>query len=579
MKLAKLDKHIAAFALSILLALACVPSLAFAEGSSADESSSAAAEAEAAAETEAAAGEAAAEVQDDSPSKDSASASKSEGGKVKDSAKSKVESALERGAASDDGDYDSIDADSAGTVFTFTTPISNTKVESDLYWAGDTLGLFDSRVGNDVLAFGREVTFSGSNVDNDVRVAGQEVTFADVVVQDNVNIAAFEVEIDSASAATGYYVGGGAIDYEGTSKRFIAYGQTIYFDGVVEGDVTLSAQDIVIGPNAQVTGTLDIRSGQSLELLEIPPSAQIAHIDTTLNQPNTIDQITQIRAMIAPYFQVGSMLFIVVSFILLGLAMLWGFGHKLTEANRLVRHYPLAMLVLGCIALMLMFVAVSLGALLIFTIPFAAVVLLILLVAAIVCVPFTGSSLMLMLRRRMRPSVCVIFGTAIGGCLVFVPYVNAVVFIGSMIYFVGYLVNIAMFGHDREHDASFHMRESDEDAPGGKASGILPTTTPSMVASPILAVAAAGSAAEPAIGFDEALLEEDLFEGGREDAPANAELDALQDGPGGTAGVNPVDEVGEGAADGPESGSDEDAAGGSGDDPEGGCEAPSEGDS
>ena len=419
-----------------------------------------------------------------SGAKDDAAAGAKESNPKKetDSPKAEEESAVARALSRDATadviefrDVSGISADSAGSVFTFVTPLISTEIGGDLYWLGDPLKLANSRVGNDVMGAGFNSEFTNTAIRGDVRLLAQRARMQNAVIQGNVDLLGLNIDIDRRSAARGYYCGGGTIHFEGTSNRLIAYGQSIYFDGVVEGDVTLSAQDIYIGPNARVTGLLDIRSGQNLSTLDIPASAQIGRIDTNLDHPNTIDQITQIRAAIAPYFQVGSMLFLVVSFILLGLASLWGFGHKLTEADRLVHRYPLAVLVLGAIAILFAFVIVMLGAVLIFTIPLSIIVALAFGIAFIYCVPFTGASIALRLRDRIRPTLCVILGCAVGAALLFVPYVNAGVMVASMLYFVGYMINIVMFGHDAQHDSSFHSRQADEDAPSGKASGILPT--------------------------------------------------------------------------------------------------------
>ena len=401
---------------------------------------------------------------------------------------------------------DGVAPDTAGSAFTFVTPIKFTEIAGDLYWLGNNLGLSRSRIGNDLMAAAFHMDFSHSVIEGDIRIAGQSVSLSDTVVAGSVDVGALEVSIDGQSAATGYYCGAGNIHFEGAAKRFVAYGQSIYFDGVVDGDVTLSAQDIIIGPHAKISGLLDIRSGQSLSTLDIPATAQIGSIDTNLDHPNTIDQITQIRAAIAPYFQVGSMLFIVVSFVLLALAMLWGFGAKLNEANRLVRRYPLAVLVLGCIALMLAFVIIMLGTLLIFTIPLSLGVAFVLVAALIFCVPFTGASLALMLSNRIRPALCAIVGAALGAVLLFVPYVNTVVLAASLVYFVGYIVNISMFGHDEGHDASFPQRQADEDAPRGKARGILP------VAAVVADAMHEFSDDEPAIEFNDESAISDVLE-------------------------------------------------------------------
>ena len=406
----------------------------------------------------------------------STSSSAAAGGSAQEPA-SAVDRALDRQVIHENSRLSTVEGaepDTGGSTFTFVSPIKYAQIPGDVYWLSNHPQLIGSRVGNDVLGAGFEVEIRHTEVAGDVRVAGQTIALENSVIKGNADIIGVDVSVDSRTAANALYCGGGSVHFEGRSHGLFAYGQSIYFNGVVEGDVTLSAQDIVIGPDAIITGLLDIRSGQNLETLDIPASAQIGRIDTDLDQPNTIDQITQIRAAIAPYFQVGSMLFVVVSFILLGLAALWGFGPKLTEANRLVRRYPLAVLVLGCIAVMLMFVIVMLGTVLIFTIPLAIIIALAFLVSAIFCVPFTGASLALLFRRRVKPALCVIAGTAIGAVLLFVPYVNMVVFAASLVYFVGYFVNILMFGHDKYHDASFHARQADEDAPKGKASGILP---------------------------------------------------------------------------------------------------------
>ncbi len=390
-----------------------------------------------------------------------------------------VESALSREVISSNARLslpEDLSIDSGGSVFTITGTLDSAGISNDLYWAGNSLELSSSRIDDDVLSSGVHLNFKHSQILGDVRVFGQSITLTDTVIGGDVDAIGIDISIDDTSAANSYYCGASTISFSGSAKRFVAYGQSIYFDGVVDGDVSLSAQEIVIGPHARISGLLDIRSGQSLETLEIPAQAQISHLNTSLDDPNAIDQIAQIRSAIAPYFQVGSILFVVVAFALLGLAGLWVFGNKIEEANRLVRRYPFAILVLGVIVLLFMVIITLIGPVLVFTIPLSIIVALLLVVTLICCVPFTGSSVALMLLgKRLRPSFCVVIGAGVGGALLFVPYLNAVLIVVSLIYFVGYMINIVMFGHDNEHDAAFYERQADEDAPRGKASGILPT--------------------------------------------------------------------------------------------------------
>ena len=156
---------------------------------------------------------------------------------------------------------------------------------------------------------------------------------------------------------------------------------------------------------------------------------------------------------------------------------------------------------------MLAFVIIMLGTVLIFTIPLSLGVALVLIAALIFCIPFTGSSLALMLSNRIRPGICVVIGSTLGAILLFIPYVNTIAIAASLIYFVGYIVNISMFGHDDRHDASFHARQADEDAPHGKARGILPVAA--VVADAIQEF----EMDEPAIEFDDESAISDVSDG------------------------------------------------------------------
>jgi hypothetical protein len=342
-------------------------------------------------------------------------------------------------------------ADSAGTAFSGDSQLVDRSVSGDLIWGSTQLQAQNLTVGKDLIGAAGSFTTHSSQVAGDLRFAGQTVQLDQLKVGGNATILGREVSIGDQSQMRGLYVGAGDLDYRGTAQYVAAYANSVYFDGTVNGDVTLSAQDIEIGPHAKVTGTLNIRSGQTPY---VPDTAQIASIDTSLNNPNAIDFVSETRAKVAPYFQIGSILFIVVASIVVALLLLWIGERQLYEAHRALRRRPFGQILLGLLSVVILVVATIVCLALVLTIPAGLALLFLLLASALVCVPFAGASLGLAFGKFPR-TVRAIVGAGIAGALLCVPYVRWVVFAFSLIYLIGYLVRSLFVGHDAAYLESF----------------------------------------------------------------------------------------------------------------------------
>lgn len=338
-------------------------------------------------------------------------------------------------------------ADSAGTVFSDATQLQHQSVSGDLFWGNTDLSAQTVSVDGDLIGAAGSFAANNTQVGGNIRFAARKVAFDRVVTQRNAILAGAQIAIDSQSKARGVYCAAADVDFQGTARYLVVYANRIYFDGTVNGDVTLSAQDIQIGPHAKVTGTLNVRSGQTPE---VPSTAHIAAIDTSLNNPTAIDQVSQLRATIAPFFQVGSILFIVIACALMALLMLWVGERQLEEANRTVRRRPFGHLVLGLLTVLGLVVAMVACIALVFTIPAGLVLLFLLLAALLACVPFTGASLGLLLPRFPR-GVKAMLGAGLGGALLFVPYVQWIAVAFSLVYLSGYIARSVFVGHDAEY--------------------------------------------------------------------------------------------------------------------------------
>ncbi|MGI6590841.1 MAG: hypothetical protein ACOX1O_04420 [Eggerthellaceae bacterium] len=353
--------------------------------------------------------------------------------------------------------------DSAGTLFTSDSNVSNEAVTGDLYWANTQLSGDNLTVGNDLMAGSGQISLSNTEIDGDARLVCRTLTLDKVDIGGNGTFASSTLTISKDSEAKGIYCWANDLSYEGTSHYLLAYGNKIYFNGTVDGDVTLSGQEITIGPDAKVTGTLNVRSGQDLE---IPETAQIANVNNTVDNPNAIDQVSQIRAKIAPYFQLGSILFVIIASILMGLIVLWLNPRHLNEARRVFCAHPFGQVLLGVLGTAGVLIATVVCFALIFTIPAGLVLLFLLLAAVLLCVPFTGASIALSFKRFPR-SVRVLIGSGAGGALLFVPYVRVAVALASLVYFFGYVLRCLFMGHDDRFNYEItHRRETKHDSDG-----------------------------------------------------------------------------------------------------------------
>lgn len=351
-----------------------------------------------------------------------------------------------------------IPADSAGTAFSADSQLANRSVSGDLFWGNSRLQAQGLSVGKDLIGAADSLATQSSQIGGDLRFAGRMLQLDQLKVGGSATVLGQSVSVGSESQMRGLYVGAGDLDYRGTAHYVAAYANSIYFDGTVDGNVTLSAQDIEIGPHAKVTGTLNVRSGQTPQ---VPSTAHIASIDTSLNNPNAIDLVSQARSKIAPYFQLGSILFIVVASIVMALLLLWVGERQLYEAHRVLRRRPFGQILLGVLAVVVLVVATIVCLALVLTIPAGLALLFLLLAAGLVCVPFTGASLGLALGRFPR-TVRAVLGAGIAGVLLCVPYVQWAVFAFSLVYLIGYLTRSLFVGHDAAYLESLkaHHRKS-----------------------------------------------------------------------------------------------------------------------
>jgi cytoskeletal protein CcmA (bactofilin family) len=129
------------------------------------------------------------------------------------------------------------------------------RVDRNVFVSGGTVTV-TGPVGRNLYAAGGEVRIEGK-VDGKARAAGGKVRLA-----------------PGASIGGSASFAGGTIEVDGTvGRRLRAYGDTIFINGRVDGDVEIAGEDIRIGPDARIDGAVEYRSSRDIS---VDPAAQVA---------------------------------------------------------------------------------------------------------------------------------------------------------------------------------------------------------------------------------------------------------------------------------------------------------------
>jgi hypothetical protein len=130
-----------------------------------------------------------------------------------------------------------------------------------------------SEIAKRLFAAGGDVSIGGS-VGKDVYAAGGSVTL-DALVAGNARIAGGDISVGPATVIDGSTaLSAGHVEFDGNSKGNLkAAGAHVQINGVVDGDVQVGAEDLTIGPDTRITGTLFYHGPREPE---VPPGAVIA---------------------------------------------------------------------------------------------------------------------------------------------------------------------------------------------------------------------------------------------------------------------------------------------------------------
>ena len=155
----------------------------------------------------------------------------------------------------------------AGAMLNVTEP-----VPGDAFLVGGRVSVA-SEVKGALTAAAGQLSIGGSIGDH-LFAAGGEVKL-DAIVSGSARVVGGEVAVGPATVVGGALsLTGGRVEFEGEARKSLqATGGTVHINGTVHGDARVRAQEIVIGPDTQISGRLVVYGASEPE---IPDSAVIS---------------------------------------------------------------------------------------------------------------------------------------------------------------------------------------------------------------------------------------------------------------------------------------------------------------
>ena len=331
------------------------------------------------------------------------------------------------------------ETDGAGNQYISDNGLSGGSVENDLYGAGNTLVIDNANIGESAVLAGRDVSVLGSSIGGSLRAAAYNVNATDTKVDVNATVAGYSVTLGSGFSAKGVYAAAATVTFSGEASTVYVSAQSVFLNGVVNGDAHIYAESVTIGSNAVVTGTLEISAGSEPV---VPAGAKIGNLSFTLVENETESSpATQAASKVLPLVKrVRNQFLQLPGRLVLAVLLFFVIGGALQKSGQMLLKRPVAMLVTGFVALIATPLAVLFLMLTVIGIPAALLVLCLYVLVLCFALVFTACAVGRILFKSMHPLLACVIGAAIFTAAAILPLIGWLVRVACMIFALGYFL-------------------------------------------------------------------------------------------------------------------------------------------
>lgn len=320
--------------------------------------------------------------------------------------------------------------DTAGNVFVSDGDSSPSGVGGDLYWAGQSLSLDDASIDRDIIAAGESLSIRDCTVGGAVRLAARTIDIAKTTIDGSVTVAAQHVVLNSGSTANCFYAAGETVALRGSAKSAALAGSTVTIDGTVDGDVEVWADKLVIGKNANITGTVNAHVSQDPERADGAKVGALK-IDRTENEDtSTINDV------------IGGIVAAALSTCFVAILLELVFPRATASAAGMLHQHPVPLWVSGLLGTVAAVPAILLLIISIAGLSLAGALMCGVIGIALVSASFAGTAVARMVGHSQNRYAMAAVGGAIAGALTALPLMGNFISGVAFVFMLGYLIQI-----------------------------------------------------------------------------------------------------------------------------------------
>lgn len=320
--------------------------------------------------------------------------------------------------------------DTAGNVLATEVDSNPSGVESDLYWAGQSLNLDDASIGRDIIAAGESLSIRDCTVGGAIRLAARTIDISKTAIDGSVTVAGQHVVLNTGSAANCFYAVGETVALRGSAKSAALAGDTVTIDGTVEGDVEVWADKLILGKNARITGTVNAHVSEDPERAA---GAEVGalKIDRTENEDtSTINDV------------IGGIVAAALSTCFVALLLELVFPRATASAAGMLHQRPTPLWVSGLLGTITIVPAVLLLIISIAGLSLAGTLLCGVIGIALVSTAFAGCAIARMVGHNQNRYAMAAVGGIAAGALTGLPLIGDFVSGVAFVFMLGYVIQI-----------------------------------------------------------------------------------------------------------------------------------------
>lgn len=311
------------------------------------------------------------------------------------------------------------------------------------FGAGKDISVRNSKLKDTLALAAQDITLEDTEIGGSAFLAGYDLNIHNTAIGGNLFAAGYNVAITGENSANTVYAAGNQVSFSGTAKGLSLGGEDVFVDGVIDGDVNISANRVSISDDTVINGKLTV---QSLADPMADSKAEIGEYSFSLteNTKTEIKEIEDMKESVVEFWdengakiKMSGWIYSLLTSVVIALLMSWLIPGQLVFSAETVKRHPAAIIVSGILLLVLVPVIFLLLCVTIVGVPAALVLLTVYILAMSLALPFAGASLGRMIFPNMPGVLSALIGVVLLKACKLVPYLSAAVALLCIVYSLG----------------------------------------------------------------------------------------------------------------------------------------------